>query len=794
MRRRVVMKSSRSMRDLFAVWVVCAVLLVSSTVLASPSTAAAQTGIDVRFPFPTQVPFEPGDLVAANGPHNGSGDGHSWAYVDLGFSSPSEVVAMASGTIAAVGTCDDGGREVFVDHPDGWRSHYYHLEMVADFQGSGRELREGDPISLGAPIGTISAGTNCDADSHLQLGIFRDEAGNQSFEPVHIRSMSIGGYTVTSRDYPYGGIWTRDSDGVEIARDRPCDDEPSGCASGAVEVIRPPSPEQADPDLGKVSTVLILDSTGSMAWNDPPVPAAQGADYGLRLQAAVSYVRSSLPGDEIAVVDFDTVAKVVSPVVNVEGYGSPIRTSLAELIRNIDASGSTHLGNGLQSGCDVLKTQASYEQRTAIFFTDGIGDYPVEATECFRDNGWKVFTIGLSNEVDEGLLRWVAESTGGSYRFLDPGGDRLDVCSFLQIRAETLGQSVEPCEAANVITQDQTIEESRLVAEELLQISFIANWPVGDIEMTLTSPSGRVVSRSSNAGDLVVDAGPTYEVLTVNAPEPGEWTIHLFGSDIPGGVQPYSFTTAQIVLPAPEPSPLVLVRAKGSTGDERFEVRVDGVSMGAFHASTSYADYVLSLPHGAAIADLQVAFINDSLGDGYDRNLQVDYVEFNGKRYESEADTTLGTGTYSSSSPCRPGYLGSEHLHCNGYFQYAQPERDGSEVLVRAKGQTGDEMFEVQVNGRVVAGFSVTRNAADYTVALPKTATIADIKVVFINDAVRGSYDRNLLVDYIEYGGQRFESEADTTLGTGTYRNDSRCRPGYMRSESLHCNGYFKYA
>jgi hypothetical protein len=66
-------------------------------------------------------------------------------------------------------------------------------------------------------------------------------------------------------------------------------------------------------------------------------------------------------------------------------------------------------------------------------------------------------------------------------------------------------------------------------------------------------------------------------------------------------------------------------------------------------------------------------FVNDAVQGGYDRNLYVDYVEHRDARYETEAPGTLGTGSYRPQSQCQPAHLQAYVLHCNGYFQYAQP-------------------------------------------------------------------------------------------------------------------------
>lgn len=62
--------------------------------------------------------------------------------------------------------------------------------------------------------------------------------------------------------------------------------------------------------------------------------------------------------------------------------------------------------------------------------------------------------------------------------------------------------------------------------------SFSSEWPGSDVVMTLTSPSGRVISRSTHATDVFHRNGSTQELYLVSDPEPGQWTVELFGADV----------------------------------------------------------------------------------------------------------------------------------------------------------------------------------------------------------------------------------------------------------------------
>ncbi len=204
------------------------------------------------------------------------------------------------------------------------------------------------------------------------------------------------------------------------------------------------------------------------------------------------------------------------------------------------------------------------------------------------------------------------------------------------------------------------------------------------------------------------------------------------------------------------------------------------------------ADHAVDVPDGTSIDDVRVAFVNDAFREGYDRNVTVDRVVFDGVSYETEADSTYVVGSFRDSR-CQAGRLKAETLHCNGHFRYGanSVSMDG-ELTVRARGYTGDERIDVHVGGDVVASIEVSAEPADYTVSVPTDATITDIKLVFANDAVMGDYDRNLFVDYVVHEGTQYQSEDSSTFIDGSFRGGA-CTSGNLMTEVLHCRGYFAY-
>ena len=80
------------------------------------------------------------------------------------------------------------------------------------------------------------------------------------------------------------------------------------------------------------------------------------------------------------------------------------------------------------------------------------------------------------------------------------------------------------------------------------QASFSITWAGSDVEMTLSSPSGRIINRDSISSDIFHYNGSSFEVFTISNPETGTWDVNLFGADLPpeGEDVSFTFTTSDI--------------------------------------------------------------------------------------------------------------------------------------------------------------------------------------------------------------------------------------------------------
>jgi len=172
--------------------------------------------------------------------------------------------------------------------------------------------------------------------------------------------------------------------------------------------------------------VLLMDNSGSMAWNDP---------QRLRIIGAQEYVGRLTPPDCVAIVAFNgrsflTQANIGGTphhfyypgMCGVPDYSLPQQD--LGTIRDID---STNIGLAIQTGNNELianghKGKAWIE----ILLTDGqnqcggipppCGDtFTIQMAQIAKANNITIFTIGLSSAADAALLGQVASITGGTY-------------------------------------------------------------------------------------------------------------------------------------------------------------------------------------------------------------------------------------------------------------------------------------------------------------------------------------------------------------------------------------------
>lgn len=162
-----------------------------------------------------------------------------------------------------------------------------------------------------------------------------------------------------------------------------------------------------------LSCLITLDSTGSMAFNDPNEE---------RRNAAQAFVARMTSSDQAAVASFDTYTSPTPPYLAIrlwQGFTADKSLLNAAIGQATFASGWTNLWDAVYDGVDLLKAQNG--NRVQLVLTDGADNSSIktsdEASSYAAANGVKVYMVGLGdpNSLDFTRMQDVAAATGGLF-------------------------------------------------------------------------------------------------------------------------------------------------------------------------------------------------------------------------------------------------------------------------------------------------------------------------------------------------------------------------------------------
>lgn len=310
---------------------------------------------------------------------------------------------------------------------------------------------------------------------------------------------------------------------------------------------------------------------------------------------------------------------------------------------------------------------------------------------------------------------------------------------------------------------------------------------------------------------------------------------------------------AAVTLPVAAPADaaadgtVIVAHAVGATGEERLAFQIDGVTQATvqvtnaghvWSSATPTTAYTYTHPTDVDPDRIRVAFVNNGLHDGVDMNLRIPVVDVDGRAFATDAADVESRGTWANGSRCGVGFYRSPVLACDGWFQLpaGQPaggdepdepdddlpeddpvkneqpagdeqpsgddpapggddgeDGDVTEIVVVARGATGEERLELQIDGETEATWIAGPATTEYPFTVAGEVGPDDVRVAFTNDAVIGGRDRNVQVDAVVIGGVRYESEHPSVLSKGVWANGARCREGTFNTDLLACNGWFQY-
>jgi hypothetical protein len=246
----------------------------------------------------------------------------------------------------------------------------------------------------------------------------------------------------------------------------------------------------------------------------------------------------------------------------------------------------------------------------------------------------------------------------------------------------------------------------------------------------------------------------------------------------------------------------VQVIAAGTTGAENIELQIDGATVESWNDigdgaySGQYVTRTFDTAENVSADQIRIVFTNDEyVPDVSDRNVRIDAVVVDGVRYETEGPEVFSTGTWLPTDGVVAGNRNSEYLHTNGYLQFAGSNNNGSVIEVRARGNEGGEQFNLLIDGQVVSSQTVTQSNQLFRIVAAENVSADQVRIEFTNDDYEPNVrDLNLIVDYVQIDGTKFETEDPSVYSTGTWLPSDGVVAGYRSSETLHTNGYFQFS
>lgn len=181
-----------------------------------------------------------------------------------------------------------------------------------------------------------------------------------------------------------------------------------------------------------VTSVLVLDTSGSM--NQP----ANDTDKMKKIQAlhkaAEGFVKLMRPGARTTLLPFSDKIATPEPFTNDKG-------ALERAAGKLKAKGGTLLYDATLTGVETLAAARPEGKKAVVVLTDGVDESPgsrhrpEQVVERAREAGIPLHMLGLgrANEINEPVMRQMAEQTGGSYHHATDQQSLFDIFEKLSI-------------------------------------------------------------------------------------------------------------------------------------------------------------------------------------------------------------------------------------------------------------------------------------------------------------------------------------------------------------------------
>lgn len=164
-----------------------------------------------------------------------------------------------------------------------------------------------------------------------------------------------------------------------------------------------------------IAMAIVVDTSGSMG----------GEKIEQARNAVLQTIGRMREADQVAVVAYDSSARMVVPLGPVGTRRSLIRSSVLQM----GAGGGTEIPNGMALGYQALEEVPTRFARRIVLLSDGIDGSGIgpqgarERSETYRAAGVTTSALGIGLDYDETFLMAVAAGGRGEYAFLADGSE-----------------------------------------------------------------------------------------------------------------------------------------------------------------------------------------------------------------------------------------------------------------------------------------------------------------------------------------------------------------------------------
>lgn len=266
----------------------------------------------------------------------------------------------------------------------------------------------------------------------------------------------------------------------------------------------------------KIDAVLVLDASGSMLVTDP---------LRLRYEGAKLLAQFLKSGDRVAIVSFAESATVIRDLTE---FAAGDEVSIQKSIEGIQSTGQyTNIHAGIQKARQILENSPRNDAAPAIILLsdgkmepDGTTGTPEKLTSDLtetvlpelRKGGIKIYTLAFSDQADKGLLQEIAALTDG-INWFTPTADQIHE-SFANLFLAVKKPQVVPL-----------TKRGFKIDADVQEATFYINREDAEGEVSLLRPNGARITSASNDPSIKWFNGQKFDVVTIAAPEAGDWQI-----------------------------------------------------------------------------------------------------------------------------------------------------------------------------------------------------------------------------------------------------------------------------